>query len=115
MQRCENANWRTLAITVGLATVSTFEVMSSSATDVDSKTLEDFLKGAYVSGCVARGVERGTESERGLRYCNCLWEVLATNVTIREYADLERSNGALNSPVMLRIKSKLDACKLGPH
>lgn len=73
------------------------------------------LEKNLVDGCEARGLQRKDDQAAVRAFCKCSWEVLANNLTVAEYVQMDALSVSRNSPSTLsfwgRIQPKLQSCK----
>jgi hypothetical protein len=102
------ASVRAISLLVAVAALGFATAGASEPTE----SVEAALKQPYVSGCVSAARQRGDTRHVAYAFCSCTWNVIASSLTIREYSDVQLAGESLlGSPVMRRIRNKLDACK----
>ncbi|MBA5686336.1 hypothetical protein [Rugamonas apoptosis] len=73
------------------------------------------LRKQFVNSCVARAIERQDDAASAATFCDCTFDVLAKNLTVSEYIELEKASEEKRSPgtlpALARIKPKLAQCK----
>ena len=76
--------------------------------------LQDIRK-TFVNDCIARGLSRGDEAEKVNKFCPCLFDVLATNMTVAEYLEFDRAGQDGKDPATLpqvqRVMPKAAQCR----
>lgn len=89
-----------------------FTVIAASA--ADKFDVQDVRK-TFVGDCSMRGISKGDDPQKVTSFCACSFDVMATNMTVAEYLDMDRAVKEKRSPDQLsqlvRIRSKVEQCK----
>jgi hypothetical protein len=86
----------------------------ASAAD-DPANMEQQLKSGVISGCMKRGIERGSNTDAVYAFCSCTWDVISHSVSLAEFFEMQSVQRVNGDPASLsfwgRLTKELQACK----
>jgi hypothetical protein len=89
--------------------------MASDTSLSQSTSPAQELKKHFINGCVSRGLQRNDEAVEVAKFCTCTFDVMAKELTVQEYIDVDRASLEKRSldtvPALARVTAKMAICK----
>jgi tetratricopeptide (TPR) repeat protein len=90
-------------------------IYAASEANVDEVSPAQLLRKQFVNNCVGRAISRKDDAASAAGFCSCAFDVLAKNLSVAEYIDLDKAfldrRAPDTLPAFARVNAKLAQCK----